>query len=93
MIMNVCLIYALCMEVNVMPRGDGTGPVGRGPVTGRGFGRGLGRGMGRMGGPTPGAGPVGECVCPVCGAVVPHQPGVPCYQMTCPQCGAAMTRR
>ena len=46
-----------------MPRGDGTGPIGRGPMTGRGagfcagytgpgyanpgFGRGLGRGWGR----------------------------------------------
>ena len=33
-----------------MPGGDGTGPMGRGPLTGRGMGscgRGLGRGFGR----------------------------------------------
>jgi hypothetical protein len=42
------------MEVNKMPGMDGTGPDGRGPMTGRGigqcgrgYGRGLGRGMGR----------------------------------------------
>jgi len=37
-----------------MPRGDGTGPLGSGPMTGRGMGRGRGagsgRGMGRGGG-------------------------------------------
>ncbi len=30
-----------------MPRGDGTGPLGRGPMTGRGMGRGGGVGGGR----------------------------------------------
>ncbi len=36
-----------------MPFGDGTGPLGQGPMTGRrggGRGRGMGRGMGRRGG-------------------------------------------
>lgn len=75
-----------------MPRGDGTGPAGQGPGTGRGLGGGQGQGggMGRMGGR--GAGPSGTCVCPACGATVPHERGVPCNQVTCPKCGAAMTR-
>ncbi len=58
---------------------------------GRGRGGDLGRGgMGRRGGS--GAGPGGECVCPQCGARVPHQPGVPCTQVRCPQCGTPMIR-
>jgi len=72
-----------------MPRGDGTGPLGRGPGTGRGLGRGGGRGRG--GGF--GLGPGGNCVCPNCGKVVPHKLGTPCMQMTCPDCGARMTRQ
>lgn len=72
-----------------MPRGDGTGPTGQGPGTGRGMGRGGGRG--RQGGFA--AGPGGNCVCPKCGKTVPHQRGVPCFQMACPGCGAAMTRQ
>jgi hypothetical protein len=55
-----------------------------------GFGEGRG-GRGRMGGF--GAGPGGECVCTSCGHTVPHQRGVPCYQMKCPKCGSPMTRR
>jgi len=39
-----------------------------------------------------GLGPGGECVCPDCGAKVPHQRGIPCYQHKCPKCGQAMTR-
>ncbi|RLC94326.1 MAG: hypothetical protein DRI40_07520 [Chloroflexi bacterium] len=79
-----------------MPRGDGTGPPsGSGPGTGRGGGRGRGRGsrLGRMGGTRAGAGPSGDCVCPSCGATVPHQAGVPCYSINCPNCGTAMVRR
>ncbi len=62
---------------------------------GRGLGRGMGRGAGgggsgRMSGFS--AGPGGNCVCPKCGAKVPHQIGVPCYQMKCPKCGSQMTR-
>ena len=72
-----------------MPRGDGTGPRGQGPGTGRGLGRGGGRG--RMGGR--GLGPGGNCVCLSCGATIPHQRSVPCYQMTCPKCGSKMTKR
>ena len=50
-------------------------------MNGRGFGRGMGRGRGF--GTT-------ECVCPNCGATVPHQRGVPCYTIKCPKCGALM---
>ncbi len=60
-----------------MPRRDGTGPPGGG--RGGGGGRGLG--------------PAGQCVCPNCGATVPHQLAQPCNQMTCPKCGTRMTRK
>jgi len=75
-----------------MPRGDGTGPIwGSGPGTGRGRGTG-GVGRGRMSCNRPGAGPAGNCVCPSCGAKVPHKVGVPCYNVSCPQCGTKMVR-
>ncbi len=89
-----------------MPRGDGTGPTGGGPRTGRGMGgMGQGRGgggggagagsgqggRGRMGGPLA-AGPAGTCVCPSCGHIQPHQRGAPCTGVACPKCGAMMTR-
>ena len=73
-----------------MPRGDGTGPSGQGPGTGGGMGRGGGRG--RMGGNRPGAGPTGFCLCPTCGAKVPHQQGTPCYSVSCPKCSSRMVR-
>ncbi|HPF86568.1 MAG TPA: hypothetical protein PK537_00775 [Candidatus Limiplasma sp.] len=66
-----------------MPNRDGTGPLGNGA------GRGNGRGNGRGG---QGAGPTGSCVCPRCGARVPHTPGVPCTSMKCPKCGTQMIR-
>lgn len=69
-----------------MPRGDGTGPTGQGPGTGQGRGRRQG------GGNRPGAGPAGNCVCPNCGARVPHRPRVPCNTMQCPKCSAQMVR-
>ena len=72
-----------------MPRGDGTGPPQGGPGSGRGIG---GRGAGRMGGNRPGAGPGGDCICPSCGARLPHQVGTPCYNLNCPKCGAKMVR-
>ena len=90
-----------------MPRGDGTGPRGQGPGTGRGMGRragnpqggmgigtprGTGRGLGRSSESGGGLGPSGDCVCPSCGARVSHQAGAACNQMTCPKCGAKMTR-
>ena len=92
-----------------MPRGDGTGPKGQGPKTGRGMkgrdvnagsGKGAERGkgtggdrIGRMGGTKVGAGPGGQCVCPSCGAIAAHKVGVPCYQIKCPKCGNAMARK
>ena len=71
-----------------MPRGDRTGSPGGG---GRGLGRGQG-GSGRMGGNRPGSGPCGECICPSCGARLPHQVGTPFYSMSCPKCGAKMVK-
>lgn len=71
-----------------MPFGDGTGPLGQGPGSGRG-GRG---GRGRMGGNRPGAGPAGNCICLNCGAKVTHKLGMPCSSTTCPKCGAKMAR-
>lgn len=65
-----------------MPGGNGTGPLGRGPVAGRGRGRG-----GR-----PGSGPGGNCLCPKCNLCVPHQTGVPCYNVKCPKCGTKMVK-
>lgn len=38
------------------------------------------------------AGPVGKCVCTVCGYMAMHKRGVPCYRTKCPKCGAVMTR-
>ena len=73
-----------------MPRGDGTGPYGQGPGTGRGLGR--GPGMGRMGGNRPGAGPSGDCICPGCGTRIAHQAGAPCNTLNCPKCGVKMIR-
>jgi len=67
-----------------MPGGNGTGPLGQGPVAGRGQGRGRG---GR-----PGAGPAGNCVCPNCGEKVPHKAGTPCAAVECPKCGNKMVR-
>jgi hypothetical protein len=68
-----------------MPRGNGTGPPGGG-------GSGRGGRAGRMKGTRPGAGPGGDCICPNCGAKVPHQAGMPCYNLSCPKCGTKMVR-
>ena len=65
-----------------MPGGNGTGPFGRGPVASGGRGRG-----GR-----PGSGPGGNCLCPRCKLCVPHEVGVPCYNIKCPKCGTKMVR-
>ncbi|MBN2496109.1 MAG: PDZ domain-containing protein [Deltaproteobacteria bacterium] len=34
----------------------------------------------------------GECICPRCGAKVPHVRGTACYTTTCPVCGTPMVR-
>jgi len=66
-----------------MPRRDGTGPTGQGPITGRGRGR-------QPGGF--GLGPGGFCVCPQCKEKVSHERGVPCYEVKCPKCNTQMVR-
>ena len=54
----------------------------------RGFGR------GRRNNSRPG-GPGGICICvnPNCRNEIPHQAGVPCYQMSCPKCGSPVVRK
>ena len=83
------------------PKTIALGRQGFGRGAGRGLGRGLGRGpapvgagRGRMGGPFS-AGPVGECQCtnPECKNIIPHQVGVPCYQIKCPKCGSPVIRK
>jgi len=75
-----------------MPRGDGTGPTGQGPILGRGGRHGAGQGgLGRMGGPLA-AGVGGTCVCPSCGHETTHIRGQPCNKRKCPKCGNVMTR-
>ena len=77
-----------------MPRGDGTGPFGQGPGSGRGMGgrRGMAGGLGRNRGNKAGAGPIGNCVCPNCGAKAVHEVGVPCSSVRCPKCNNFMVR-
>lgn len=72
-----------------MPGGNGTGPRGQGPGTGRKMG---GKGFGYGGRGNLGRGPGGNCVCPSCGTKVSHRPGTPCYDMKCPKCNVKMVR-
>ncbi len=65
--------------------------------SGRGRGAGRGQGSGRHGRCGGGSGKgggrrSGVCVCPGCGTIVDHVPGVPCSGMSCPQCGSQMVR-
>jgi predicted amidophosphoribosyltransferase len=39
-----------------------------------------------------GLGPGGTCICPECGARLPHPRGVRCEEESCPECGARMLR-
>jgi hypothetical protein len=80
------------MKVFARSQGPGGGAGGgQGGGAGGGQGRGPGRGGGRRGGGF-GGGPGGFCVCPACGQKVPHQQGVPCFEVKCPKCGTVMTR-
>lgn len=38
-------------------------------------------------------GVVGNCLCPGCGYVMPHKPGMPCAGVLCPRCGSVMVRQ
>jgi len=87
-----------------MPRGDGIGPDGKVPRTGRGLGksagtemgRGSGQGQGRDQGKDRNSGGGysggGYCVCTKCGTKVDHQQGVPCTNKKCLHCGNTMIR-
>jgi predicted DNA-binding protein (UPF0251 family) len=72
----------------IMPGRDGTGPLGEGPIGGRGRGHGgRFRNMSEYG-----AGPNGVCVCSKCGYKQTHVRGIPCAQIKCPECGSVMIR-
>lgn len=68
-----------------MPGKDGTGPLGQGPVAGKGTVR-----RGQRG--AIGEGPAGYCVCQKCGEKTIHKAGVPCTSLKCPKCGTSMIR-
>jgi hypothetical protein len=71
-----------------MLKGNGTGPIDKGPGIGRGVGL---SGEGRVRGDGFAAVPGSYCVCPNCGERAPHQLRSPCYNKRCPKCGTAMT--
>ncbi|MBN1915468.1 DUF5320 family protein [Candidatus Dojkabacteria bacterium] len=81
-----------------MPNLDKTGPLGKGPFTGRGRGRGLGSGSGARGvGAGRGLGVGGrrqggnkECTCPKCGYSESQTRGIPCTEKKCPKCQTPM---
>jgi len=81
------LIYGKAIKMKggdyIMPNLDGTGPLGQGPMTGRGRGR-------RTQSPRQGLGGTAECVCPKCGEKTPHNRGIPCTEVNCPKCGTPM---
>jgi hypothetical protein len=60
-------------------------PSGFGRCKRRGWGKAFGeRGFGR---------PPTNCICPKCGLIMPHQPGIPCFQTRCPRCSSPMVRQ
>lgn len=87
-----------------MPGYDGTGPLGQGPMTGRGrsvgygdYGRGVRAGfvncpryVGSTSNAPRGVGGVETCQCPKCGHKEPHARGIPCDEVACTKCGTQM---
>ncbi len=55
-------------------------------------GRGLRGGRGQGNGNKAGAGPGGECRCPKCGHMQPHEAGQRCLDTLCPKCGTKLVR-
>ena len=68
-----------------MANRDGRGPLGQGPMSGRGRGRGKGRKIGGRG-----LGGSRECICPKCKYKELHSRGIPCTEIKCPKCGTLM---
>lgn len=64
-----------------MPNLDGTGPLGKGPMTGRGRGKGIGQQSQNA---------TKECTCPKCGHRELQLKGTPCTEKKCPKCGTLM---
>ena len=86
-----------CRSITGDQGGGGALPGGK---SGQGAGRkpGVGAGGGCRGAGAGGSGTSERpgtadfCRCPVCGAKVPHERGIPCFQVNCPQCGKPMVR-
>ena len=77
-----------------MPIGSGKGGQGGQGKGGhsRGQGKGRSQGCGQRGRQGPGLMTNGNCICPNCGKKIMHDPGIPCYSLSCPQCGTKMIR-
>lgn len=70
------------MRIPGCRRMEGKGHGRRGGGYGHGHGRGRGAGVDTH----------ATCLCPGCGATMPHIPGHPCVERLCPSCGARMIR-
>jgi len=83
------LIYGKAIQMKggdiIMPNLDATGPLGQGPMTGRGRGRRIQRPITGQG-----LGGSADCECPKCGEKVPHSRGIPCSETKCPKCQTPM---
>jgi len=82
-----CLVYGKAIKIlkgdHIMPKRDGTGPMGLDPRRERQGGRRINRQPQSLGGST-------DCVCPNCEEKVTHQRGVPCTETKCPKCSTSM---